>query len=149
GIDLGDYFGTGYLTWLGKLQGMPFDHSPWVYYYNKNVIEKAGVEDPASLYKKGQFTTDKFLEMAAKITRGEGKDKVFAMRAGNPSLTVMCAWIFGFNGKIFSDDYKTVQLTDPNTIKAIQYLADWSLKGYAPGDAELQGIQNGLVGLFN
>lgn len=41
---------------------------PYVLYYNKKMFKEAGLEDPWELYQKGQWTWEKFLEMAYMVT---------------------------------------------------------------------------------
>ncbi|AEE96975.1 ABC transporter substrate-binding protein [Mahella australiensis] len=45
-------------------------------YYNKDLFEKNGLEDPYELYLNGQWTWDKFIELAQELTQdtnGDGK----------------------------------------------------------------------------
>ena len=47
---------------------MPFSTSPFVIFYNKDLFDKAGLEDPMALAAKGQWNMAKFQEVAKKLT---------------------------------------------------------------------------------
>ena len=50
---------------------------PLVIYYNKNMFENEGVEDPLTLYKKNEWTTDKLKEVAMKFTKDTNGDGAY------------------------------------------------------------------------
>lgn len=52
----------------GALWGLPRDVSTFVLYLNLDLINEAGADDPRELAKNGQWTWDKFLEVAEKVT---------------------------------------------------------------------------------
>ena len=56
--------------WNGKLYGVCNSNSayPWIFYYNKALFEEYGLEDPRTLYEKGEWTWDKIFEMGAEVT---------------------------------------------------------------------------------
>lgn len=56
----------------GKVYAMPFKKDCTILYYNKDLFDKAGVEYP----KDGMTLTD-YRELAAKMTSGEGAEKVY------------------------------------------------------------------------
>lgn len=61
-------------TYLFAEQGLPMSG---IYMgYNANMIEDLGLEDPQSLYKKGQWTWEKFAEYAKKGTKDTDGDGV-------------------------------------------------------------------------
>lgn len=47
----------------GKVYGVPFSTSPFLIYYNKDMFDKAGVEDPNQLAAKGEWNMQKFQEV--------------------------------------------------------------------------------------
>ncbi len=53
----------------GKLWGLPRDISTMVMYYNKDLLKAKGVEDPAELAAKGEWTWDNFLKASAEDHR--------------------------------------------------------------------------------
>ncbi|HAD81576.1 MAG: hypothetical protein A2509_12040 [Candidatus Edwardsbacteria bacterium RIFOXYD12_FULL_50_11] len=106
----------------GKLTSMPFNKSVPVYYYNKDLFAKAGL-DP----EKFPATWDQFIEAAKKLTLDSNQD-------GTPeqwgtAFTTGAAWMFQClvlqnGGEIFSPDGKKVVFDSPEGIEALQYLVD-------------------------
>ena len=52
---------------------MPFSTSPFVIFYNKDLFDKAGLEDPNALAAKGEWNMKKFQEVAKKLKDTSGK----------------------------------------------------------------------------
>lgn len=50
-----------------KVWGIPFSTSPFMIYYNKDLFDKAGLEDPGTLAAKGEWTMDAWREDAKTI----------------------------------------------------------------------------------
>lgn len=104
----------------GDLYGVPKDWSTYVVYYNEDMFEAAGLPTPGELYKKGEWTLDKMLEVAQALTKDgvhgllfeQGRWKAFA-----PYLAPN--WIGG------SDK---VSVDTPEFIELVQFVADLSLK---------------------
>lgn len=63
--------------WNGKLYGLNNGVSgpAWGLWYNKKLLAKENLEDPASLVKKNAWTWDKFLDMCKKLTKDTNGDK--------------------------------------------------------------------------
>ncbi|MBQ8202878.1 MAG: extracellular solute-binding protein [Clostridia bacterium] len=61
---------TNKFLWEGKLYGVCDNNCafPWIFYYNKALFEKAGLEDPRTLYNNGTWTWDKIFEMGHEVT---------------------------------------------------------------------------------
>lgn len=106
----------------GKLTSLPFNKSVPVYYYNKDLFAKAGL-DP----EKFPATWDEFVETAKKLTIDSNND-------GNPeqwgtAFPVGSAWMFQClvlqnGGDIFSADGRKVVFDSPEGIEALQYMVD-------------------------
>ena len=66
GIDLDK---SSMLSWNGKIYGVcGYDAvNPMLIFYNKSKFEQAGLEDPRTLYEKGQWTWDKFFDMGSQV----------------------------------------------------------------------------------
>lgn len=62
--------------WNGKLYGLNSGVSgpSWGLWYNKSMITKENLEDPAALAKQGKWNWDKFLEMCIKLTKDTDSD---------------------------------------------------------------------------
>lgn len=57
----------------GELFVMPFRGEAYFTYYNKKVFENAGVPTPETYVEKGEWTWDKFAEVAKEIASGDGE----------------------------------------------------------------------------
>lgn len=55
-----------------KTYGVPFRNDFWVTYYNKALFKAAGVEEPTN-----DMTFSQYDELARKVTKGEGNEKVY------------------------------------------------------------------------
>lgn len=56
----------------GEIYAMPFRGEAWFTYYNKKVFEAAGVPTPETYVEKGEWTWDKFAEVANQLATGDG-----------------------------------------------------------------------------
>jgi multiple sugar transport system substrate-binding protein len=73
GMDLNIYSGlTDELKINGGLFALPFRSDFWVTYYNRDLFDAAGVPYPTN-----DMTVKQYLELAAKVTRGRGSEKVY------------------------------------------------------------------------
>ncbi|SFE78875.1 multiple sugar transport system substrate-binding protein [Paenibacillus catalpae] len=73
GVDVSGY-GPLYdsLKVNGKVYGLPYRKSNWMLYYNKNLFDQAGVPYPSD-----DMTWNEFRDLAKKMTKGEGVDKIY------------------------------------------------------------------------
>jgi ABC-type glycerol-3-phosphate transport system substrate-binding protein len=106
----------------GKLTSMPFNKSVPVYYYNKDLFAKAGL-DP----EKFPATWDQFIAAAKKLTLDADHDGI--PEQWGTAFPTGAAWMFQClvlqnGGEIFSPDGKKVVFDSPEGIEALQYLVD-------------------------
>ncbi|TYR32736.1 sugar ABC transporter substrate-binding protein [Mesorhizobium microcysteis] len=75
GYDLADFSEPAMGLWTAddKVWGVPFSTSPFVIFYNKDMFDSAGLEDPLALAEKGKWDMDKFQEVAKALTEANGK----------------------------------------------------------------------------
>ena len=78
-----------YVTLNGKVLAAPEVNANYMVWFNKTIFEEYGVEDPLSLWNKGQWTKDNFDNICKKLTIKEG---------GNTSI-----YGFGFDHVWFHD----------------------------------------------
>jgi ABC-type glycerol-3-phosphate transport system substrate-binding protein len=137
-INKADYNSTliNQITVDEQTMAVPFDNHGWLLWYNKTLIEAAGL-DPNNLPKNGA----EFIEWGQKLTtdvngkhptdEGFDKDNVqvwaheFTWTRYTEPTTM---WQFG--GGVLADDNKTVILDSPESIAAIQYWHDLMYKYY-------------------
>lgn len=75
GYNFGDFSEPAMGLWASgdTVYGVPFSTSPFVIFYNKDMFDKAGLEDPLALAAKGEWDMAKFQEVAKALTEANGK----------------------------------------------------------------------------
>lgn len=97
----------------GELYALPYDATPSVVFYNKEMFEAAGVPDPAL-----NWTTDDFLA-TAEATTTDSVDG-FAIGQGiTPIATLMTA-----NGETYVNEDREADLDEPALAERFQFLVD-------------------------
>jgi len=154
-LDLSDFHPDGMkgCRWQGKLCALPLDLWPHVLFYNKTLFKEAGVDNLTTDWKDASWNTDKYLELARKLTKRDG-DQVTQFGSDAYFNYWASGWIFGGDflppatyetGIVseFSGD------TDPRVAPAVQWAADLMLKEkVAPSPAQAQQVQAGAPALF-
>jgi len=138
-----------YFRWAGKTYGLPVYSGPNTFYYNKELLGKAGLEDPWELYKKGDWTIKKHDEFVAKLSTGTGATRVYGSSGISRSIRNQAGWIWGYGGDVWSEDFKQTLIATDKSLEAWEYLASLVKKGYAPTPAEGQALPGGSLGGFN
>ena len=124
-VDISDYVDALYGDYLlndGHF-ALPYSRSTPLFYYNKELWEKAGLED------RGPKDWDEFKEWSAALKGSVGKGK-FAMELADGSNYLDWHFqnmVWGYGGA-YSKEW-TPTFSDPNTIKAGQYLQDLAKAG--------------------
>lgn len=134
------------MTVDGTVRAIPYDAEPVVLYYNKDLFEAAGLEEPATGY-----TTEQFVEDAKALT----KDGVYGTAVpptfvGGPGVPVAFA-----NGNAPVVDGE-LNLTDPDFVEDIQWSFDLvAEQGVAeapqsgdPSDVNLQDFMAGKAAMI-
>lgn len=124
-LDLAANFGGDMATSYnidGKSYAVPTKFDQYGIVLNKDMFDAAGIPIPTS------WTLDEFREIAMKLTKGEGQDKVYGMFFNSQQdlfypMNYFASQILG--GDVF---YKTggteTNFTDPAIVKSIQTVAD-------------------------
>ena len=63
----------------GKAYVLPYKTSSWVVYYNKDIFDNAGVPYPSE-----EWTWEEYAQTAAKLTGGDGNDKIYGSLTSLP-----------------------------------------------------------------
>ena len=108
----------------GRTYGLPFARSTPLFYYNKQVWDRAGLPD------RGPESWDEFLDWAPRIQEaiGEGKHAI-AMYDGSNYLDWTAANLVWNLGGAYSREWEAT-FTDPGTIAAMEYLKQLDDEGY-------------------
>jgi multiple sugar transport system substrate-binding protein len=114
----GDLWGPAKLD-DGTYYGVPVDCNPLVIWYNKKLLQDAGVTElPADAYEAGNWNWDTFQSMLDAVT-AKGKSG-FVLSSW---WALRYSWITNNGGKIY-DGGKFVANEDPKSVEAFQFLAD-------------------------
>lgn len=121
--------------------GIPLDVHPLGLYYNKAVMEKAGL-DP----EKPPMTADEYMS-ALDTLKGKNIEGHWASPFPfTGSLTVQ-SLLWQFGGNLFSEDASAAIWADEPGVKAMTWFTDLVENGYSPGkiaqDADWVALQNG------
>lgn len=104
----------------GNQFALPKDHDTIALLYNKAIFDKYGVE-----YPNDTWTWDDYAAAAAKIREAGEADGVYGTAMNtNDGQDGWYNLIYGFGGKLISDDNKSSGMDDPKTIEAMTWLAD-------------------------
>jgi multiple sugar transport system substrate-binding protein len=140
----------------GQYQGVqyciPGGLGPQVVFWNADLFEEAGLENPNTLHEQGEWTPDTFLEYAKALTKKEDdKYSVFGFRFYWPEYVL---FLHHFGVPMFDAEY-TKCLFDESTIQAIQWTADLiNVEHVSPLPSEVgefgswPGFRDGKYGMF-
>jgi multiple sugar transport system substrate-binding protein len=100
----------------GSLYALPNDVNPDTWWYNKAVLEAAGItEDPAELAANDQWTTQKFLEMSDKIKAADLSTLAFWNYWATHDT-----WMVSQGGEVYDDSGAYVANTDQASVAAME-----------------------------
>ena len=103
----------------GRLYGVPVDCNPLVIWYNKKLLQEAGVtEMPADTYEAGKWNWDTFQSTLDKVQ--ESGKRAFVL---SDWWALRYSWVTNNGGTIYADG-KFVANEDPKSMEAFQWLAD-------------------------
>jgi len=164
------YLAQTFLTQNGKIIAAYTAAEAQVMYYNKAMLQKAGVPLPPTDYTKA-WTWDQAVTYWTKLTvdkngkhpneAGFDPKKIVQFGVNHEVWSSMLyPVIWGNGGDVFSADGKQILIDSPATIQAIQRLADLRLKNKvmtSPGNTEYQAagstdpkvlMQNGQLAFY-
>lgn len=121
-IDLSNYYEgiVDIYSLDGNQFALPKDHDTIAMIYNKKIFDKYGVE-----YPNDTWTWDDYAAAAAKIAEAGKADGVYGTAMNtNDGQDGWYNLIYGWGGKLISDDNKKSGMDDPKTIEAMTWLAD-------------------------
>jgi multiple sugar transport system substrate-binding protein len=122
----------------GHIVAIPQDAFTNNLFYNRDLVKKAGLEDPIELYKKGQWTWEKFIEYSKKLTKPDEKQYGFAFRGKGPMFefppVLYTVSGLGSKGHLAFFDFQTKQVSVNNEagVKALTLFVDLTKQGVMP-----------------
>ena len=104
----------------GNQFAIPKDHDTIALLYNKSIFDKYGIE-----YPNDNWTWEDYADAAAAIRKAGEADGIYGTAMNtNDGQDGWYNLIYGWGGKLISDDNKTSGMDDPKTIEAMTWLAD-------------------------
>lgn len=120
-----------------RLFGLNALYGGMLIYYNKTLFQKAGLADPYVLYKRGEWTWDRFRECCLKIAEHDAQGQLKTAGLTIPSWPGPAILVWGMGGELMTPDLKHSLVNSDGTVKAYQFLADLVWKDHvAPTPAE-------------
>lgn len=149
--DLSMFWPTGieHCNWLGELHALPQENGPSMWVYNKALIEKAKLEDPWEVAKKGQWTQETFDTYIKTMTVGTGDDRYWGTFEPSKSLRIQEPWLKGFGGGSFSADFLKCTINSDASLKAWEYILGWKWNKWAADPSDTLAGHQGILPLFN
>ena len=132
----------------GFLWGIPRDVSTFALYLNLDLIDKAGAENPIDLAKNGQWTWQKFQEVAQKITKAGGSGvKGFG---ANSWWANYGYFINSAGGSFFKDNRTACNLDSTESVNGMKFFKGLYDSGAAVkfGEDSEPPFKAGKVGMF-
>jgi multiple sugar transport system substrate-binding protein len=125
----------------GKRYSIPLDVHPLGFFYNKDVMEKGGL-DP----DKPPMTADDYMA-ALDSLKSKGIQGHWATPFPFTGSLSVQSLIYQFGGKLFEDDASKVLWAEDPGVKALTWFQDLVTKGYSASkiaqDADLIALENG------
>lgn len=132
GYDFADFSEPAMGLWQKgeTVYGIPFSTSPFLIYYNKDMFDKAGLEDPNQLAAKGEWNMDKFQEVSKKLVEANPGKYGFEFKDGEGYASRMTHALLppirAYGGDIWSN--KECGFDKPEAVAAIKQLHDMVFK---------------------
>ncbi|MBU1314490.1 MAG: sugar ABC transporter substrate-binding protein [Alphaproteobacteria bacterium] len=132
GYDFADFSQPAMGLWQDgeTIYGVPFSTSPFLVYYNKDMFDKAGLEDPLALSAKGEWTMDKFQEVSKTLVEANPGKWGFEFKDGEGYASRMTHALLppirAYGGDIWSN--KECGFDKPEAVEAIKQLHDMVFK---------------------
>ena len=126
-------------VYQGKQWGIPLNNDVWEEdYYNQAMFQSAGVNAPK--------TWDDLTNAAKKLTKSPNQFAIGLLgHKGEDTVITLFSFIYSNGGSVLSPDGKTVTITDPKTVEALDFYL--SLVPYAP-EGTISRDEGGSADLF-
>lgn len=132
----------------GKLYAVPFTSSPRVWFYNKNLIEKANLEDPIELAAKGEWTYDKLIEYSKAISKlGDSTYGFSIWNYQSPNdWNILLDWTYAQGASFFDKDMTTCTINTEEGITALDSYKACIKDGLTPTPDSSIDFASGQIG---
>ncbi|NGN39893.1 sugar ABC transporter substrate-binding protein [Mesorhizobium sp. CGMCC 1.15528] len=132
GYDFADFSQPAMALWQNgeTVYGIPFSTSPFMIYYNKDMFDKAGLEDPLALAAKGEWDMKKFQEVSKKLVEANPGKWAFEFKDGEGYASRMTHAVLppirAYGGEMWADGQ--CGFDKPEAVAAVQQLHDMVFK---------------------
>lgn len=136
-----------------EVLGIPFSTSPFVVLYNQDLFDAAGVEAPDVLAANGEWTWEKFAEVAEAISATApdgtyGFDTVDGQGYESRAWHTLVPIIRGYGGDAWDAEGTTCLVNSPEAVEAVQLYHDMVFAGEgAVPPGEQADFYSGLAGM--
>jgi multiple sugar transport system substrate-binding protein len=121
----------------GVLYGVPGDGGGPLLIWNAGLLERAGLPSPGQLNESGQWTADRFLDIARRAVSRGGQAPVWGTEGHFAAYPIWLGWVYGWGGDVFNKEGTSIVLDQPASTEALQWLQDLALRhAVAPSAAE-------------
>jgi len=132
GYDFADFSEPALGLWTSgeTVYGVPFSTSPFLVFYNKDMLDAAGLEDPLSLAAKGEWDMAKFQEVAKALAEANPGKWGFEFKDGqgydSRIMHALMPPIRAYGGDVWTDGQ--CGFDTPEAVAAVQQLHDMVFK---------------------
>lgn len=150
-LDLSQMWNEPIYTAENKLWAIPYTASVDAMYYNKTMLQEAGIAEPPSDWNDPGWTWDDLRVASQKLT-GKGKDgkQRWGIELYNAIQGGWGPWVQSNGAHVLNADHTASLMDAPEFIGAIQYIVDMIHKDKSsptPGDPST-AISGGILDLF-
>ncbi len=134
-IDLNNYWSVSVNAkkWQGQLVAFPAHTGAKALVYNVDLLKAAGLPDPNDLFAADKWDWQAFLDTCQKLSKQQGGQRV---QFGMTDVGDYFNWLAENKASVLSADLKTVTITEPNAVEAIQYMQDLIWKHHVVPSAD-------------
>lgn len=103
----------------GRVYGVSVDNNPMLLYYNKKVLEEAGIDrSPQELYEAGEWNWDSFEELTGQIRDSGQRGLVIDSNTNH-----IFSWVWSNGGELYDDDGNYILEENEAAQETFRYLA--------------------------
>ncbi|SFG39236.1 carbohydrate ABC transporter substrate-binding protein, CUT1 family [Palleronia marisminoris] len=132
----------GSATSDGSLKEIPYGFYLRAMFYNKDLLEEAGIDGPPE-------TMEEFREAAAAVSELDGKSG-YCLRGGPGGLNAWMMMAAAMRGdSAFFDENGQSTINSPEAVEGLQFLIDMYQDGLAPRDSVSWGFNEIVAGFYS
>jgi len=145
-FDLDEYYHVpGVIEYMGQYFGLPYQLTPFGWFYNKTLLEKEGQPLPEK-----DWTWDDVLTVCKAVTKdtnGDGKTDQWGLNGDLGSNPAHWWAMIANGGRPYNEDHTKTTLNDPKVIEAFQWQIDMVYKHKVhPTSAQSRAMEQALGG---